>query len=311
MIVTSCRHHWPTNVHSPKMDEVRGLLEEIKADQTTILLRLDQIGNTQADAKTQICDLSSDLGHVKQVREDLVLKLQSVRSSKLSPAGVRLVNTTELLEQILWHLGQTWDPDHDDLGLLDLLFAQRVSKQFKAVIDGSQKLQRALYFVPEEPDGTAPRINPLLDCIFIFDGLEFKYKLGSSVLTNTSDTKYMTRHLSLSKVDIRRVEGGPVGVSIRFRMSNLCDWGLPGHPCNCRHNCRPLLGSWQRMLLSQPPMAVAWEASVYDGRGWARISEVQGELDGREVLGVLFSGSETPDGAPKPELWFGPEGYDQ
>lgn len=107
------------------MDDVRGLLEEIKANQTTILSRLDKIENTQADTKVHHADLATDLGQVKQVTEDLGLKMQSLRFPKLSPAGSRLVNTTELLEQILWHLGQT----HDDSGVLDLLFASASSSK--------------------------------------------------------------------------------------------------------------------------------------------------------------------------------------
>ena len=57
-------------------------------------------------------------------------------------ASAQVFDTTELLEMILYKLP-----------IRDLLFAQRIAKQWKAVIDNSVKLQQALFFrpVPIEP----------------------------------------------------------------------------------------------------------------------------------------------------------------
>ena len=52
-------------------------------------------------------------------------------------AATQVFDTTELLEMILY-----------ELPTKDLLFAQRISKQAKAVIDNSTKLQQALFFKP-------------------------------------------------------------------------------------------------------------------------------------------------------------------
>lgn len=51
-------------------------------------------------------------------------------------AGSKIVNTTELLEKILI-----------DVDMRTLLFSQRINKQFKAVVLGSIKLQKKLFFI--------------------------------------------------------------------------------------------------------------------------------------------------------------------
>jgi hypothetical protein len=56
-------------------------------------------------------------------------------------AATQVFDTTELLEIILY-----------ELPTKDLLFAQRISKQTKAVIDNSTKLQQALFFKPVPAD---------------------------------------------------------------------------------------------------------------------------------------------------------------
>lgn len=64
----------------------------------------------------------------------------------------KLYAVTELLEDILLHLP-----------LKDLLLSQRVNKHFKATIDGSLKLQRALFFspAPQIPSGSVISDNTI------------------------------------------------------------------------------------------------------------------------------------------------------
>lgn len=72
-------------------------------------------------------------------------------------SATRVLAITELLEQILL-----------ELPMRDLLLAQRVDQFWKHTIDGSPRIQRALYFEPvppSRPDGlmhTTPTVNPLL-----------------------------------------------------------------------------------------------------------------------------------------------------
>ena len=62
-------------------------------------------------------------------------------------ASAQVFDTTELLEMILYKLP-----------VKDLLFAQRVAKQWKAAIDNSVKLQQALFFRPV-PVGPSPFVK--------------------------------------------------------------------------------------------------------------------------------------------------------
>lgn len=62
--------------------------------------------------------------------------MASSPASSPSDAAQKLFNTTELLESILLEV--------DDVGTL--LLSQRVDRNFKAVIGGSSRLQRALFF---------------------------------------------------------------------------------------------------------------------------------------------------------------------
>lgn len=81
-------------------------------------------------------------------------------------AGQRLCDVTELLEAILY-----------ELPTRDLLFAQKVNKQWKAVIEGSIKLQHALFYIPLPGDDIpfstrrqyhavkSPLLKPILDAL--------------------------------------------------------------------------------------------------------------------------------------------------
>jgi len=85
----------------------------------------------------------------------LVISYRSRRNPQTFQAVKTVMATTELLEQILLHLP-----------MRKILFAQRVSKRFQRVIEGSSGLQQKFFFTPQ-PDSnisrdTKPVINPLL-----------------------------------------------------------------------------------------------------------------------------------------------------
>lgn len=77
-------------------------------------------------------------------------KFGYIIASRLDPPSLRALAIPELLEQVLLNLP-----------VKDILLAQRVNRGFKATIDGSKKLQQALFFSPE-PASVSPTLNPLL-----------------------------------------------------------------------------------------------------------------------------------------------------
>ncbi len=71
-------------------------------------------------------------------------------------AGDRLTNTSELLEMIIIKLSSE-----------TILFTQRTSRQFRAVIANSSLLQRRLFFTTSSTTSTGANIilNPIKGCI--------------------------------------------------------------------------------------------------------------------------------------------------
>ncbi|OTA98521.1 hypothetical protein M426DRAFT_28356 [Hypoxylon sp. CI-4A] len=125
------------------------------------------------------------------------------------------LNIFELLELILLHM----DP-HDVL-----VSAQRVSKYWKAVVDGSPQLQRLLFFQPILEDATDNQytINPFI----AYSMPHFmNHIIGGtsrdSWLPQTPKTYNYTSHLITNQ-------------------SHTTSWFSPG-------------ASWRKMLFSQPPM---------------------------------------------------------
>lgn len=92
---------------------------------------------------------------------------------------------TELLEHILLDLSS----------LKDLLFAQRIRKQFKATFDGSIKIQQALFFAPlATTDNThEPRTNPFLwSTTWTRMSSEHTWKLRKILKGSTNHCVFMT-----------------------------------------------------------------------------------------------------------------------
>lgn len=116
-------------------------------------------------------------------------------------AAVKAFSTVELLESILF-----------ELGTKDLLFAQRVSKHWQAVIESSCKLQQALFF--KSIHGDIPSIsgaastyskvlkNPLLEPITTHLG-DIKFGEQESVGGILPDSIYLTPSWAVSNASWR------------------------------------------------------------------------------------------------------------
>lgn len=161
-------------------------------------------------------------------------------------AGRRLVKTYELLELCLLNL-----PNED------ILIAQRVSKQFRSVIEKSSLLQRKLFFVPDPTTGMDFRttLNPMfsnenlrLALPLFFDHREkrlaFCYRVGRTRLycqSISATTAWI--HMTLS--------------SQMYASSKYLIFGERDHQTRLLEK-----GSWKRMHVSQPACSVSWCARV-------------------------------------------------
>ncbi|KAF4307148.1 hypothetical protein GTA08_BOTSDO06092 [Botryosphaeria dothidea] len=103
-------------------------------------------------------------------------------------ASETVFNTTELLELIL---------SFANLG--DLLSAQRTCQRWKAVIDGSIKLQRCLYILPDRRGADCYGLNPLLVQRFRFS------RDARGYLSVDTNTEWQERVLSCPSASWRRM----------------------------------------------------------------------------------------------------------
>ncbi|KAK5683578.1 hypothetical protein LTS10_005111 [Elasticomyces elasticus] len=182
-------------------------------------------------------------GDLRRIAPDLVL----------NPVA-QVIATFELLEQILLD---------DQVSMRTVLFAQRVNTTFLATIANSKSLQRKLFLAPQPsmaPTGI-PSLNPLLEKV-----------LGSLPLWFNPETKHITRmahqatayHISLKKLEVcelRQADDGDTN-SLRAPLhyvkgtmySQEGFTGFVGH------------GSWERMLLAQPPCASLFKFDKFSSR---------------------------------------------
>lgn len=140
-----------------------------------------------------------------------------VAAARRSPVAV-VFGTYELLEAIVY-----------ELPIRDVLLAQRVDRQFKAVITDSTKLQQALFFKPipggpieaETSHCSSYRVyyNPLLR------------KLVHQMCMYSSEGYVNSKGLEVALLGGRFIQGRPLHRS----------WSAPD-------------ASWRRMLHSQPPI---------------------------------------------------------
>ncbi|KAK5126685.1 hypothetical protein LTR85_009619 [Meristemomyces frigidus] len=275
------------------MAELKFLLEGIQQTQTLILTRLDRIERVQSEATVQheaLADAAKDLG----------LKVDALRLPILEPALHRLLGTTELLEEMLSYLS-----------FYDLLRAQRVSKRFNAVIHRSLQLQRALFFTPDSADQPL-RWNP---AFAIFDVIKQRNLMagdlgvdgGLRVMPESPQFESRLHHVDFNTTRFSKTEeDGSGGCEIELDVAqHLCprskwlkahygreEYGWPCTSCMCN---RLPGGSWERMLLMQPPQKIIW--NYYADR--VDLSMSSGNISGRYPadtrIGEMF--------APRADDW--------
>lgn len=148
-------------------------------------------------------------------------------------ASVQVLGTVELLEAILLQLP-----------IKDLLLAQLISKHIENTIDGSDSIQKALFFKPADPalvDHNGVPIKPTANP-FIFSTKLLENALGAS----TTSDKHSTPPCNLllwSDTDPAPCDAAPIPV-LEFTLR------VP-RPDAGR------AGSWRRMQLTSPPTRLA------------------------------------------------------
>lgn len=185
-------------------------------------------------------------------------------------AGHRLTRTSELLEMVLHELPSE-----------DILFAQRISRQFCSVIAGSRPLQLRLFFTiqPATPISTSIVLNPImtqkwvLACIPIyFDAAEvamaYCYRVGrkrvfctKAIVERDQTTGQEWVHLKLT--DSYFPEPLPT-----FDEPRRTPFGA---------------GSWKRMCLSSSPCEVKWTLLIvgkYTEHKYSGTANSESTMDG-------------------------------
>lgn len=138
---------------------------------------------------------------------------------------VRVLQTTELLEAVL-----------NQLSFADLFIAQRVSKTWLQLIEGSLPLQRKLFF---QPDFCAPRSTMTVrDSGYgLVCGLDF----GS--IFETYEIQVPKAHLLLQNTTIIQLHQDPPRKHV---LQNA-------HYGSYRDSLLEKKGSWEKQLIAQPP----------------------------------------------------------
>ena len=231
------------------MPSTKSLLRSIRADQKKILRRLARSESARirdaAAQKAASRQLTKSMARQRRVLLRLVKKV-GLKSRQPETAAARVAHVPELVEMILLCLGQ--------IDVKDLLLAQRVSKHFKAVIDGSTKLQQALFF-KADPDCTEPRLNPLITARLLNSmGLGRNSKTGLiGIIESPCDAAMERIEISAPTFEANpeRIEG-----QVRFRT-----FFVKGKP----EKTDWIRGSWQRMYATQPStLQVLWSYVIPD-----------------------------------------------
>jgi hypothetical protein len=166
-------------------------------------------------------------------------------------ASLKVFTTVELLEKILL-----------ELPMVDLVVRiPRVSKVFKATIDGSIHLRRALFLEPTAPSDHEGdiRLNPLL--------LNPGFVNSLSMSVRPSHRPIEEYHIDILPHQPLRGEGH----CIQFEYitlsgsKDLCIY-ISKSETHFTLGSRIINeGSWKQMFLTQPPIPVIWTLSESDG----------------------------------------------
>ncbi|KAK4547127.1 hypothetical protein LTR36_001348 [Oleoguttula mirabilis] len=241
-------------------DDVRAIretLSQMQSSQTEILERLGHLEHAQSEAAGHHNSLVTHTGHMIRQLNDRVAGLD-LQGYKL--ARDRALAVTEILESILV-----------ELPMRDLLFAQRVDKRFQSVIQSSQKLQRALFFLPE-PVGTEPHINPLLSHSKSLD--KFPPFYYANFLDGSPPHVITALDRNIAQVRLRQeIDHRLLCMMLRqdtVGSYKLFLWFCPvkessslNQPMTQKMECSSDVAgvaSWRRMVLCQPPPSVVFVA---------------------------------------------------
>ncbi|KAK5745805.1 hypothetical protein LTR17_001307 [Elasticomyces elasticus] len=198
---------------------------------------------TRIEDTTNENEKEQDTNDLRHITPDVVL----------NPVA-QVIGTFELLEQILLD---------DGISMQTVLLAQRVNTTFLAIITKSMPLQRKLFLAPQPNMGFSgvPSLNPLLENV-----------LGNLPLWLNPETKAITRmahqatahHISLEKMETRNLGQAQDGDSSRTGAQLHYVQGT----MSSRDNSVGILGhgSWERMLLSQPPCACLFMSDRFSSR---------------------------------------------
>ena len=262
---------------SPTVLDTYKLLQNVQSTQAQTLRRLDGI-ESALHSLTMAVNSEISLQHLT-----------------LRTAGPRVVNETEALERVLEHLP-----------IRSILLFQRVNKRCKAVVDGSERVQRALFMLPEPSFPASGRSNtPRLNSLFTAEalrkaapvfGAKFDYgaeglRVATILPLELTHEKEEYRSAPVVKLTIHTWE-----MQSTTKVSSL-------HP-SLRGDTPGLAnGSWSKMYLSQPPLPVdvSYDGYMsYNKRGverrsgrldqlvqpWGILSQNLGRMERREFRGL-------------------------
>jgi len=248
--------------------DVLAILSRIESTQTDIIARLERLEEAQRNTSGHNRSVTTHINHLVQ------------------PVSNRALAITEILEAILVQLP-----------VQDLLFAQRVNRRFRAVIQTSMTLQRALHFLPEAPDGK-PRINPLLTRSDLFNSLGpyDDHVLRRPALAHSLPTT-IQRHIKANKPQYTLAHS-----KLSERGDGLHDVCLILNVHHAYHaNTRIAVqqkrtsfsagahASWRRMHICQPPCRNTWSYNVGAGGGAVKMYlRMHRDIDIAGKLSALF-----------------------
>ena len=167
-------------------------------------------------------------------------------------AGLRLTNTSELLEVILLELPSE-----------NLLSAQRISRQFRSIIVGSHLLQLRLFLTTQPTTSISKDIilNPIItkEQSLPHIPLYFDDKRMTMAYCHREGRKRVyCKTAAIGKDDVTRQEW----VDLHHTNSFIprTGWGFPSEARQGPFDA----GSWKQMCLCQPPCEVKWRLTIVE-----------------------------------------------
>lgn len=241
------------------------------------------------DLKADLNNTSNSVGgiqedHARHVEDSAtLLKPQTSYSAGDGTSVERVLGTSELLERMLLHMD-----------FFDLVQAQRISCRFKAVIDESLALQRALFFAPGPPSYGYSEANPLLwepDNRSI--AIVTASSRSSADLSPFRLSGYLRMRLTILTWEREyfyhvQLTSPVLKPGSKYERIETDD----GRRCFTE-------GSWRRMLVKQPPCEIYWDSNFTDRECVAPAGTTIGELfkpkhhkgANKATLGDLANGS--------------------